>query len=268
LDSGGNVYGTTSQGGSCSASRFGCGTVFEIKPYSGNSWVESILYQFAGGSDGTSPSIPLVFDSVGNLYGATESTVFELTPNSGGGWSETVISSLAGVTGLIFDNAGNLYGTTLRGGTQKCDCGVVFELTRGANGVWTETNLHQFTGDDGALPMGLTFDSAGVLYGTTGAKDGVVFSLTQANGEWTEHMLAVFKGTNGMFPNGPPIVDASGNVFGTTSAGGVDDIGNSLGSGVVFEYSPPKDELTEDSQVSRQHSSDQQPSKHDHKSTR
>jgi len=266
LDSGGNVYGTTSQGGSCTASTYGCGTVFEIKP-SGNSWVESILYQFAGGSDGTSPSIPLVFDSAGNLYGATESTVFELTPNSGGGWSETVISSLAGVTGLIFDNAGNVYGTTLRGGTQKCDCGVVFELTRGANGVWTETNLHQFTGADGALPMGLTFDSAGVLYGTTGAKDGVVFSLTQANGKWTEHMLATFKGTNGMFPNGPPIVDASGNVFGTTSAGGVGDVGNSEGSGVVFEYSPSNDELAEDSQVSRQRSSDQQPSKHDYKST-
>jgi len=80
-------------------------------------------------------------------------------------------------------------------------------------------------------------------------------------------MLATFKGTNGMFPNGPPIVDASGNVFGTTSAGGVGDVGNSEGSGVVFEYSPSNDELAEDSQVSRQRSSDQQPSKHDYKST-
>jgi len=256
LDSEGNVYGTTSQGGSCSGGRYGCGTVFEVKP-EGNSWVESILYQFAGGSDGMSPSIPLLLDSAGNLYGATDSTVFQLTPNSGGGWSEKVIYSVTGVSGLIFDDRDNLYGTASSGGNQKCDCGMVFELTRGTKGVWTETVLHQFSGYDGAYPAGITFDSAGVLYGTTtdGGEnaEGLIFSLTPGTGgEWTETVLNRFDGTNGMFPNGPPILDANGNLFGTTSAGGLDDRGNSEGSGVVFEYSPSYHELKVDFQDTHQ----------------
>jgi uncharacterized repeat protein (TIGR03803 family) len=266
LDSKGNLYGTTSQGGSCSAEQYGCGTVFELTP-SGTGWSEKLLYSFAGGTDGMFPIIPLVFDNAGNLYGATDSTVFQLTPNSGGGWMETIIYPVVGVSGLIFDNMGNLYGTASSGGNQKCYCGMVFELTRATNGVWTETVLHQFSGYDGAYPAGIAFDSAGVLYGTTTNggenREGLIFSLTPGTGgKWTEAVLNRFDGTNGMFPNGPPILDSSGRLFGTTSAGGLDDRGNSDGSGVVFEYSPSYPELGDTPQVS-DHSTDGKSLKHD-----
>jgi uncharacterized repeat protein (TIGR03803 family) len=63
LDSAGNLYGTTSQGGSS-----GNGTVFELSPTS-SGWVESVLYSFSGGTDGGTPESGVVIDSAGNLYG-------------------------------------------------------------------------------------------------------------------------------------------------------------------------------------------------------
>ena len=87
VDSKGNLYGTTANGGGsgCSASGpGGCGTVFELSPpASGGGWTETVLHAFTDSpSDG---AIPL--DSQGNLYGTTSAgganqngTVFELTP--------------------------------------------------------------------------------------------------------------------------------------------------------------------------------------------
>jgi len=75
------------------------------------------------------------------------------------------------------DAGGNLYGTTFSGGS--FNNGVVYEVS--ANG--TETVLHNFSGSDGAYPVGgLVIDRAGNLYGTTAyggtSNDGVVFKLT------------------------------------------------------------------------------------------
>ena len=61
-DAAGNLYGTTLLGGNIgSACSSGCGTVFKLTPGSGG-WTESVLYAFAGGTDGASPYDGLAFD--------------------------------------------------------------------------------------------------------------------------------------------------------------------------------------------------------------
>jgi len=171
-------------------------------------------------------------------------------------WTEKVLHSFnqnntGGVeplAGLIFDAAGNLYGTTNWGGTYGG--GTVFELTPTAAGGWAETVLHSFgNGTDGAHPLaGLIFDAAGNLYGTTyygGASQscqggsspgcGTVFELMPTGaGGWTEKVLHNFNndGTNGWWPRAGLITDAAGNLYGTTSAGGL------YGRGIVFELTP------------------------------
>jgi uncharacterized repeat protein (TIGR03803 family) len=133
LDGSGNLYGTTSNGGTG-----GGGTVFELTPSGGN-WTYSLLYSFAGTTNcGPLPGVTM--DAAGNLYGTTlcdgansDGNVFMLTP-SGGGWT---YSSLYDFTGgndgknphsvVTIDAANNLYGTAAHGGANQS--GVVWEIT-------------------------------------------------------------------------------------------------------------------------------------------
>jgi uncharacterized repeat protein (TIGR03803 family) len=149
-DTNGSLYGTTGGGGAFSA-----GTVFELSPRSGGSWVEKVLHSFQdNGLDGHLPVAGLIFDGAGNLYGTTVygghsgcnhgvgcGTVFKLKPKPGGGWKETVVHSFMDnatngyypYAGLILDGTGNLYGTTLNGGTGTAcprQCGTVFEIAK------------------------------------------------------------------------------------------------------------------------------------------
>ncbi len=126
-DAKGNLYGTTSIGGTG-----GAGTVFKVSP----SGKEKVLYNFTGGADGGTPFDALVQDAKGNLYGTTfsggkftEGAVFKVTPAG----KETVLHSFTAGTdgaipygGLIQDAKGNLYGTTLEGGASHL--GVVFKI--------------------------------------------------------------------------------------------------------------------------------------------
>ncbi|MGA7459437.1 MAG: choice-of-anchor tandem repeat GloVer-containing protein [Candidatus Korobacteraceae bacterium] len=229
-------------------------------------WTEKVLYSFCAQTnctDGEGPHAGLIFDAAGNLYGTTLSggiyggygagTVFELTPTAGGGWTEQVLHSFGngadGLTlysGLISDAAGNLYGTTYYGGTYGY--GTAFELTPAAGGGWTEGVLHNFTYYDGQQPWaGLIFDAAGNLYGTTyygglylacpgGASDcGTVFELMPGGGRWGETILHNFgTGGDGFSPTAGLILDAAGNLYGTTNGGGTY---NQYG-GTVFELTP------------------------------
>jgi uncharacterized repeat protein (TIGR03803 family) len=97
MDSGGNLYGTTWEGGGAEyvgGSASGYGTVFELSPpaTAGSSWTETVLYAFAGGRDGGNPRGALVAHSKGIFYGTPSEggpyawgTVFELwrTPTIG-----------------------------------------------------------------------------------------------------------------------------------------------------------------------------------------
>jgi len=149
--------------------------------------------------------------------------------------------SYAGVT---LDSAGNLYGATSGGGVYGQ--GTVFELTRGSDGKWTEQVLHDFAGgNDGASPYaGPVFDEAGDLYGTTryggGSGNGTAFELTPgSNGQWTELVLYQFTGgADGSQPWSGLVLDSSGNLYGTTSAGGNPTDCAYSSCGVVFELSP------------------------------
>lgn len=249
-DFNGNLYGTTSSGGSQ-----GAGTVFELSP-NGGDWTEQTLYTFQGGSDGSDPSSGLIADSAGNLYGETagggsqsNGTIYELSP-SGSNWTKTTLYSFVDAStgmfpngGLLFDSNGNLYGTTAQGGVPLA-LGTVFQLTPDGHGNWTEKVIFEFgNGHDGGMPLaGLVADSQGNLFGTTFAGYGVagaVYELIpRQNGKWRRKVLHGFKGgKDGEFPSGNLVLDASGNVYGTAQEGGAQQSGSCPfgGCGTVFK---------------------------------
>ena len=186
FDSAGNLYSTTPSGG-----LGGNGTVFQLAR-SGSGWKKDTLYNFQNGSDGASPFPGLIFDPLGNLYGATGSggsggsgTVFKLTP-ANGNWTFSLVYTFAGgadcgpVRSLVMDGAGNLYGTTVCDGANGI--GNVFELTP-SGGSWTYKDLHDFAVSDGAYPFSnVVIDAQGNVYGTAseaGADGGgVVWEIT------------------------------------------------------------------------------------------
>jgi uncharacterized repeat protein (TIGR03803 family) len=266
LDSAGNIYGTTTRGGT-----FNQGTVFEVSPQAGGGWTEQVLYSFGtNANDGAIPGDGLVMDSSGNLYGTTEQggnlkscldqgcgTVFQIAP----GGSETVLYRFRGtndgwypVGNLAMDGSGNLYGTTeYAGNTGDCSgtgCGTIYELTS----TGTKKTLYTFQGwskGDGSLPTsGLIFDPTGNIYGTTrGGGDGpgcyqgcgTVYELASngAGGFGAEKVLYQFQGwakggnVDGAFPWANLLMDGSGDLFGTTQGGG-----EKCGCGTVFELTP------------------------------
>ena len=227
LFSNGNLYGTTSDGGTADE-----GTVFEIDS-SGN---ERILHSFTG-NDGTYPSSSLIQDSAGNLYGTASSDVinftglvFKIDPATG---QETVLYKFAGPpdgekpgSGVVADSSGNLYGTTFAGGTGNCKigCGTVYKLD--TSGV--ETVLHSFSNSsDGAFPSaGLVIDGTGNLFGVTygGAEGSAAFRI-DAGG--TFNVLALFFGN----PSGDLVLGGNSLLYRTTRYGG------SMDSGTVYAVS-------------------------------
>jgi uncharacterized repeat protein (TIGR03803 family) len=210
IDGQGNLYGVTAYGGTGDCIllgvKAGCGTVYEISlpKQKGEAWKETILYSFPTTKQGYVPDGNLVFDGVGNLYGATLyggtkgttcdgyyggqcGTVFELSPpkTKGGKWAQKVLHNFASGTdganpngGLVLDSKGAIYGTTYSGGNQDCryegetGCGTAFMLRPllAKGGRWSESVIHRFnrSSSDGGNPMaGMVFDTKGSLYGTT-----------------------------------------------------------------------------------------------------
>jgi uncharacterized repeat protein (TIGR03803 family) len=229
-DKDGNLYGVTTAGGGGDCAG-GCGTVFEITP----DGVESVLYSFAGGTDGSFPTARLLADKHGNLFGTTLrdgdpacacGTVFKLA--SGG--AETVLHTFAGGTDgasprspLLADADGNLFGSTTAGGfTSGCrNCGTIYEVP--VHGQTHLHILHAFAETDGAFPEGpMLLDASGNLYGAaqTGGDHGLgtVFKIAP---DGSSSVLWSFNGGfDGASPSEGVTGDGQGNLYGTTLQGG------------------------------------------------
>lgn len=272
-DTAGNLYGTTSLGGSdnCGAGS-GCGTVFELSPNK-KGWTEEVLYSFTTKAHespgGAPPQIVkpdvwapngIVFGADGNLYGFASlggrckvmghlivcyggAFVLEKPSKPHGAWHEKVIYrvknvAVAGPEGPpVFDANGNLYGLGA-----SANYGSVFMLKPPeAGGEWTASTLYTFQGgSDGGYPApGLVFDAGGNLYGaTTGylSLAGNVFELATARkNKWSETPLFTFSNpADGSTPAARPMPGANGTFYGVTVAGGQNS------QGVVYALTPKK----------------------------
>ncbi|MDA8349107.1 MAG: hypothetical protein M0038_09965 [Pseudomonadota bacterium] len=190
--------------------------------HTGPKVTEAILYRFRGGADGAHPNRGVILGSAGNLYGITPGTPF--------------------------------------GQSNGCkDCGTAFEISGKTH---AEKTLHRFTGgEDGANPgAGLIFDSEGNLYGTTefggpnctrwvASGCGTVFEIAAqavtrcetlcgtrfqiSDRVHAETILWSFPPNGGSWPTGGVIMDAAGNLYGTTSTGRCPN--GHYGCGTVFE---------------------------------
>jgi uncharacterized repeat protein (TIGR03803 family) len=217
FDSHGNLFGTTSLGGSldtfCGIYLYGCGVVFELSPGS-SGWTESVAYTFNGATNG--------------------------------GYAQS---------GVTIDSAGNLYGTTVEGGEgcvsgyNPC-AGTIFILQPNTSGGYNGHTLFTFEGNynevgpTGGLPLGsLTLDSAGSIYGSASSGgralngrpgDGTVYKLSRSPGSVKQTLLHTFQpiGAGGSGPSSNILIDSAGNLYGTATRGG------SSGNGVVFEIRP------------------------------
>jgi uncharacterized repeat protein (TIGR03803 family) len=192
----------------------------------------TVLYRFAGGTDGSNPGAGLVLGTDGNFYGTTQEggaqndgTIFEITPSG----VETVLYTFGSVTNdsiapaadLIEVN-GTFYGTAGDGGVNG-GYGTVFSFTPGTG----ETILHSFAnGSDGAEPQApLLLGTDGNLYGVTpvgGANtDGTMFRITTSGTLTT--LFSFNASTSGSGAVGGLIEDSSGNFYGTAETGGADE---------------------------------------------
>lgn len=145
--------------------------------------------------------------------------------------TETVLYSFKGATtdagyptGVLLDGAGNIYGTSWYG--RGTNFGTVFELSKRG-----EALMHSFRGSpDGDIPLaGIVRDASGNVYGTTSAGGGsscfgTVFKVSPAGKETVLHCFAG-QPTDGGYPDASLVLDAAGNIYGTTDSGGTNNVG-------------------------------------------
>lgn len=218
------------------------------------------LYSFgAQPGDGVDPQAGVTFDRLGNLYGAaavggfagSNGILFKLSPPSGGGapWTETVLHAFQGRPDgkvpecrLIMTPNGNLVGTTLEGGAHDLGAAFVTLPSSGHDGPGTVRTVYSFgsTPDDGVNPNAALLPGGrsyyGVTFGGGNNNKGTVFQLTppSGGGTWTETILYSFSGPpDAAFPSSELVMDKNGNLYGTTTLGGANDMG------AVYQLSPP-----------------------------
>jgi uncharacterized repeat protein (TIGR03803 family) len=254
IDSKGNLYGVTLWGGG-GGCNIGCGTVFRLTKVAGT-WKETLLHVFKNnGRDGVSPAAPLTIDKLGNIYGTTGNggdpqvcangggIVFKLTKPKlrGGVWKEAILHFFHGgddgcypLTPAILDTSGNLYGTTYTGGTSG-DAGTVYQVKRSGSKYASHVILN-LSNSIGAYPNGVVMDSTGNLYGTTASYGaygcGNVFKLKARSWKYVDVHDFQSNSTDGCDPQSGPIIDSSGNLYGSTYKGGTS------GDGVVYRITP------------------------------
>jgi uncharacterized repeat protein (TIGR03803 family) len=132
------------------------------------------------------------------------------------------------MAGLVEDGSGNLYGTTSTGGAHNN--GEIFEIASGSSTITVLASFNgQGAGTNGDDPVaGLAIDSSGNLFGVAekgGANgDGTIVELVKGSSTLTT-LYSFTGGTDGQDPVGGLIVDTSGNLYGTTFAGGANNVG-------------------------------------------
>jgi len=213
LDSNGNLYGTTQNGGAN-----GFGAIFKTAP----SGTTTILYSFnAGYFNGTASEAGITAGEDGNFYGITTNNQFySITPTG----SFTAVQTLSNIVytntsaPMIRGADGNFYGTTIY--NNEDTGGSIFRVTPQG----TATVLDYL----GSVPYGeLVQGSDGNFYGTAG---GTIFEMTLQGAITTLHTFGDGSVANdGQNPGGNLVIGADGNLYGTTSEGGT------AGQGVVFK---------------------------------
>jgi hypothetical protein len=226
LDANGNLFGTAAYGGANRAdiiAENGGGTIFQLV-HGGGGWQETVLYNFCSQpfcTDGFSPESTLVEDATGNLFGGV----------------------------------GNGLDPCSLGKDGEPNCGLIMELSPAAGGGWIETVLHTFCTQqgcpDGSGPQfpALALDASGNLFGETLFGGGTFGTETPGGGGvlfevsgGTFTVLQSFCGpnnsgcTDGFWPyRGGAMIDAFGDVVGTTSEGGGAE---GFAGGVAFKVTP------------------------------
>jgi len=251
LDTQGNLYGTAVTGGT-GGCEGGCGVAYKLT-HSGGSWGQTVIHYFSGGDDGSGPGAGLTIDHQGNLYGVTPTgganglgVIYQLSPVGSGNWNFRVIHTFTGGTdgssgsaGRLLLHAGRLYGVATTGGANGK--GTAYELKPSHAGEWTLKTIYAFQGQpDAGFPYGgLLLGTSEKLYGTTyydGANNlGSVYELSRtAMGGWKERVLYSFQGgSDGQNSLSNLVIDAAGNLYGTTSEGGA-----SCSCGTIFKLTP------------------------------
>lgn len=272
-DSAGNLFGTTLGGVNA------LGEVFELHRRANGGYRYEILYTFIQVIDpvgalvidtkGNLYGVAEGLDQKGNA-----GQIFELSRGKSG-WTAKALYNFcqdidctdgffpqAGLayanqrSGAPYDGKSPLFGTTAMGGTHGG--GTVFEMLPGKK-AWTHTKLYDFcvSGNsctDGMYPQAqLLLDSSGNLYGATtyggknggdGTLSGTVFELSPAGNSWTESVLysfcSAYACADGAWPQSPLAFDASGNLYGFTTAGGATCMlaNEYQGCGIAYEIVP------------------------------
>ena len=235
----GDFYGTTGNGGSA-----GSGCVFKLT----TGGTLTILHNFGDGSvtnDGNAPN-GLLLASDGNYYGTTydggagQGVVYKMTPAG----TVTILHSFgdgsvandgAYPSCVLIESGGLLYGTTVAGGAElpAGNLGTVFSIST----TGTYAVLHRFLNADGANPYaGLVDGQDGFFYGLTyshgtvgGNVDvGTAYKITPSGTFTAIH--GFLGGTDGAYPYAPLMLGSDGNLYGMTSAGGVNNYANGHGT--------------------------------------
>ena len=218
LDSSGNMYGTTANGGST-----GAGILWEYSP----SGAFTILHTFTSTTDGSNPNCPIVINQ-NNIYGTTfgsgPSTYGTLWEYSSTG-TFTVLHSFVSASdggnpfaGVTFDSSGNMYGTCWQGGANSG--GTLWEYSS----TGTFSVLHAFTSalDGKTLYRGASFDTSGNLYGTCNAgganSSGTIWEYS-STGTFSV-LYSLTSASDGGSPYAGVTVNSSGNLYGTCETGG------------------------------------------------
>lgn len=250
MDQAGNLYGTTSYGGT-----YNDGAVWELSPNGSGGWNFTILELFDW-TNGDQSYGGLTMDRFGNLWGNAyyggaygDGVLFELSPDGSGGWTYQVVHDFSsGADGshpandrLMFGADGSVFGTTVEGGAPYCNmssCGTAFMLARSKEGKYKLFIIFDFgVQGEGGWPGGLRFDKKGHLYGSSGFPPGVVYELVRKRkgSHWKGVFLHSFDFNDGEFPSALN-TDGKNHFYGVTGDGGTGCPG--YGCGTVFEITP------------------------------